>query len=98
MTRLLPPGPRGVPIIGNLLNLPKEYERETFTQWGREFGTVSNSNFTMVKALGTNMLIINHSRVVVDVFGALHTNRSLRNLSDCLLQERNRILTTTAPG
>jgi hypothetical protein len=34
-----PPGPRGFPLIGNLLDLPKQYEWETFTRWGQEFGT-----------------------------------------------------------
>jgi hypothetical protein len=34
-----PPGPKGLPLIGNLLDLPKQYEWETFTRWGQEFGT-----------------------------------------------------------
>jgi hypothetical protein len=36
-TRSLP-GPKGLPLIGNALDLPKEYEWETFTRWGKEFG------------------------------------------------------------
>ena len=32
------PGPKGLPIIGNLLDLPKDKEWETFTDWGRQYG------------------------------------------------------------
>jgi hypothetical protein len=32
------PGPKGLPVIGNALDLPKEYEWETFSRWGKEFG------------------------------------------------------------
>ncbi|EIN06103.1 cytochrome P450 [Punctularia strigosozonata HHB-11173 SS5] len=58
----LPPGPRGLPLIGNLLDLPKDHEWETFTRWGRDFGDLS-----MVRALGTNMLVINSSKIAVDM-------------------------------
>jgi len=34
----LPPGPKQHPIIGNLLNFPKERWDETFAQWQKEYG------------------------------------------------------------
>ncbi|EIN05973.1 cytochrome P450 [Punctularia strigosozonata HHB-11173 SS5] len=58
----LPPGPKGLPFIGNLFDLPKDHEWETFTRWGKEFG-----DLTMVKALGTNMLVINSSKIAVEL-------------------------------
>lgn len=30
----LPPGPPGVPILGNLLDFPKKWPHYQFTEWG----------------------------------------------------------------
>lgn len=35
----LPPGPKGLPILGNILDMPKRHEWLTYTKWGREYGT-----------------------------------------------------------
>ena len=34
----LPPGPKGLPIIANLFNMPTEKEWLTFTEWGKTYG------------------------------------------------------------
>jgi len=34
----LPPGPKRLPLIGNLLNVPKSSEWEAYAQWSKEFG------------------------------------------------------------
>ena len=36
--RHLPPGPRGWPIIGNLLDMPRELEWLTYRAWGKKYG------------------------------------------------------------
>ena len=35
--RFLPPGPRKLPVIGNLLSMPAKVEWEMFTEWGKEY-------------------------------------------------------------
>jgi hypothetical protein len=37
----LPPGPKGLPIIGNLLDMPRSEEWLTFRKWSKEFGLVA---------------------------------------------------------
>lgn len=34
----LPPGPRGFPLIGNVLDMPQAKESEVFSEWGKRFG------------------------------------------------------------
>ena len=34
----LPPGPKGLPIIGNMLDMPTSHEWKTFAQWGERWG------------------------------------------------------------
>ena len=33
-----PPGPKGVPLLGNIFDFPKEKEWLTYAKWGDEYG------------------------------------------------------------
>jgi len=37
----LPPGPKGLPLVGNVLDMPTQQEWKTFAQWGETWGTHS---------------------------------------------------------
>lgn len=36
-----PPGPKGIPILGNIFDFPKEKEWLTYAKWGDEYGECS---------------------------------------------------------
>ncbi|KDQ58276.1 hypothetical protein JAAARDRAFT_262159 [Jaapia argillacea MUCL 33604] len=53
----LPPSPKGFPVIGNILDLPRGGAWRTFTEWGEKFGSdvVSFTNF------GKHTIVLNTS-------------------------------------
>ena len=34
----LPPGPKGLPVIGNVFDMPKSHDWITFTEWNKRYG------------------------------------------------------------
>lgn len=34
-----PPGPKGVPLLGNIFDVPADCGWEKYTEWGREYST-----------------------------------------------------------
>lgn len=37
----LPPGPKPIPLLGNILQVPYKYKEKTFTEWGSKYGSYS---------------------------------------------------------
>jgi len=37
----LPPGPKGLPVIGNMFDMPTSFEWETYQKWSKELGTLN---------------------------------------------------------
>ncbi|KAF9013081.1 cytochrome P450 [Cyathus striatus] len=59
----LPPGPRKLPLIENLLDMPNDRVWLTFARWSKEY----NSDIIHVGALGNNVIILNSMEAVNDL-------------------------------
>ncbi|THH14926.1 hypothetical protein EW146_g5474 [Bondarzewia mesenterica] len=59
----LPPGPRRLPIIGNMLDMPKRNEWATYRKWGKDHG----SDIIHLEVLGTHLIILNSEKAANDL-------------------------------
>lgn len=58
----LPPGPTGLPLIGNALQLPTHHEWFKFAEWGKTYGGVVH-----VSAFGQPLIILNSTNAITDL-------------------------------
>ncbi|KDR83250.1 hypothetical protein GALMADRAFT_876216 [Galerina marginata CBS 339.88] len=58
-----PPGPRKLPILGNLLDIPTSLEWETYVRWGKEY----NSDIIHLKAAGKDIIVLNSLSAAVEL-------------------------------
>ncbi|OCH95986.1 cytochrome P450 [Obba rivulosa] len=69
----LPPGPQGLPIIGNVLDMPTGHEWETFATWGERWGDIVSVNL-----LGQTMVILNSPKLALEMLdkkSAIYSDR-----------------------
>ncbi|KIK45782.1 hypothetical protein CY34DRAFT_77296 [Suillus luteus UH-Slu-Lm8-n1] len=57
-----PPGPRGWPLIGNILDIPRTKPWVTFTEWGEMYGDI-----THIEVLGRHIIVLNSVKTAVEM-------------------------------
>ncbi|KDQ58278.1 hypothetical protein JAAARDRAFT_193694 [Jaapia argillacea MUCL 33604] len=70
----LPPGPKGWPIIGNALNIPKEHAWNAFAKWGKEYG----SDIVATRIFSQPTIILNTTDIatsLLDKRSAIYSDR-----------------------
>ncbi|KAJ7658590.1 cytochrome P450 [Mycena rosella] len=60
----LPPGPKTLPLIGNLLDMPSERQWEAYHAWSKE----CNSDIIHIDAAGTSIVVLSSMEAVRDLF------------------------------
>ncbi|KAF8190347.1 cytochrome P450 [Mycena galopus ATCC 62051] len=73
-SRPTPPGPRPLPIIGNLLNIPSQEQWLVYQEWSRKYG----SDVVRMNVLGTDILVVNSAEAASALFGyksAIYSDR-----------------------
>ncbi|THU84116.1 cytochrome P450 [Dendrothele bispora CBS 962.96] len=71
----LPPGPRRIPLIGNLLDMPSKKEWETFAKWEEKYGATC-----LILVFGQTMIILNsteHAVELLDKRSAIYSDRPI---------------------
>ncbi|KAF8587791.1 cytochrome P450 [Ramaria rubella] len=58
-----PPGPPGLPIIGNVKDMPTYHQWETFSDWAHKYG-----DLVYIKVLGVSIVIVNSMAIAQDLF------------------------------
>ncbi|KAG5644939.1 hypothetical protein DXG03_007404 [Asterophora parasitica] len=86
----LPPGPKGLPLIGNVLDMPSEKEWLTFAKWGEQFGDICS-----VTVLGQPFIILNSAKAayeMLDKKSPIYSDRPVLQMGGELIGWRNTLV------
>ena len=76
----LPPGPIGLPIIGNLFELPHSYPWLAYANWAEQYGDVIS-----FQVFGRPAILVSSAKAATELFEKRSTNYSDRPRMVCLL-------------
>ncbi|KAH9943938.1 cytochrome P450 [Amylocystis lapponica] len=68
-----PPGPRGLPLIGNALQMPTAHQWLTFTRWANQYGDIVH-----ISVFGQSLVVLSSPEIITDMFdkrGAIYSDR-----------------------
>ncbi|EAU84017.2 cytochrome P450 [Coprinopsis cinerea okayama7 len=86
----LPPGPRRLPLLGNILDMPPSQEWLTFAEWGRKWG-----DMTSISIFGQEIIILNSIKLAVDILekkGSIYSDRPVMEMGGELVGWKNTLV------
>ncbi|KAG6845597.1 hypothetical protein H0H87_006650 [Tephrocybe sp. NHM501043] len=86
----LPPGPKGYPLIGNVLDMPSKQEWVTFSQWGERYGHIAS-----ITLLGQPIIILNSAktaREILDKKSHIYSDRPVMQMGGNLVGWKNTLV------
>ncbi|KAJ7499265.1 cytochrome P450 [Mycena latifolia] len=86
----LPPGPKGLPLVGNVLDMPSEKEWITFSKWADKWGDICSVNI-----LGQPLIIIGSAKVAIDLLdkrSAIYSDRPVCTMGGELVGWKNTLV------
>lgn len=86
----LPPGPKGYPLIGNVLDMPTEREWLTFANWGDAWGDICS-----VTVMGQPIVVLNSRRVVCEILdkkSSIYSDRPVLQMGGELVGWKNTLV------
>ncbi|KAJ7873152.1 cytochrome P450 [Mycena leptocephala] len=76
----LPPGPRKLPLVGNLFDLPSTFEWETYMEWSKQYSTsYQYSDIIHLNVAGTSVIVLSSLEAAVNLLekrSAIYSDRA----------------------
>ncbi|KAG6833863.1 hypothetical protein H0H87_011797 [Tephrocybe sp. NHM501043] len=102
----LPPGPKGYPLIGNVLDMPSTQEWVTFTKWGEQYGEscrcgdVHRTDFAVgelasITVIGQPIIILNSFKIaneLLDKKSPIYSDRPVLHMGGNLVGWKNTLV------
>ncbi len=91
--RSLPPGPKGLPILGNIFDVPKEFEWLAYARWSRQYGNAVSpsskaSADSFCEFIGSDVIYLNLAGTPVIVVNSAHAAHELFEKRSSLYSDR----------
>ncbi|KAJ7162570.1 cytochrome P450 [Mycena crocata] len=86
----LPPGPKGLPLVGNVFDMPSSREWLTFSNWADAWGDICS-----VTVLGQPIIIIGSAKVAVELLdrrSAIYSDRPVCTMGGELVGWKNTLV------
>ncbi|KAG6865993.1 hypothetical protein C0991_009665 [Blastosporella zonata] len=86
----LPPGPKGYPLIGNVLDMPATQEWLTFAKWGEQYGKIAS-----ITVLGRPIIILNSAKIaneMLDKKSPIYSDRPVLEMGGNLCGWKNTLV------
>ncbi|KAG1815024.1 cytochrome P450 [Suillus subaureus] len=78
-----PPGPRGLPLVGNIQDIPHVKPWLTFAEWGKKYGDISHIN-----VLGQHIFVLNSVKTAMEMLdkkSSIYSDRPIVPMSGELM-------------